>query len=117
MKKLYGLALALVLAGIGTPAFAAEYYGTPTDKGGTITSGGVSQTAIAQNSLRKLAFCQNPASATEDLFIAVVGAATTTGAGDLYDLAPGAGTFIPGPEAVRVNAVTTAHRYLCTEWQ
>lgn len=91
--------------------------GTPTDRGGTITTGGTAQTAIAANPARKNAVCQNPVSATEDLFVSLTGSATTTGSGDYADLAPGGSATILGVTDVSVNAATTGHTYLCTEWQ
>jgi hypothetical protein len=91
--------------------------GTPTDKGGTITVGGTAQTAIASNASRKRAVCENPVSATENLFISITTSATTTGANDYADLAPGGSATIYGTSAVSLNAATTAHRFLCTEWQ
>lgn len=95
----------------------ASGVGSPTNKGTTIATGGTAQTAVAANSSRKYAVCQNPVSATEDLFIAITGAATTTGASDYADLAPGGSATIPGTAAVSVNAATTGHRFICTEFQ
>jgi hypothetical protein len=91
--------------------------GTPTNKGSTITTGGTAQTPIAANVSRKYAICENPPSATEDLFISITTTATTTNAGNFADLAPGGSATIPGTAAVSVNAATTGHRFICTEWQ
>lgn len=95
---------------------------TPTDRGGSITTGGTAQNAMASNGSRKGGWCQNPVSATEDLFISTSTSATTTGASDDADLAPG-GTFsftqgdLVIQTAISVNAVTTGHRFICKETQ
>ncbi len=92
---------------------------TPTDCGGTIAVGGTAQNAAGADAARKTMLIENPVTATEDLYVAVAGAATVAGAGDFADLAPGgsatmtlAGTVIQS--AVSVNAATTGHRFLCT---
>jgi hypothetical protein len=116
--------LTSILTALGSPMQAtggtiAPLAVAPTDCGGTITTGGAAQTAAAADSSRKSLLIENPVAATEDLFGSVTGAATTTGAGDYFDLAPGgsatltlAGTVIQA--AVSVNAATTGHRFLCT---
>ena len=123
---LFGLAVALCLSGAAQaqnlylnplPVYVtASGAGTPTDHGGTITTGGTPQTAIAANSGRKLAVCMNPVSGGETLYVAVVGPAATSGSGDFADLAPGGSVTIPGTSSVSVVAVTTGHRFYCTEW-
>lgn len=91
--------------------------GTPADNGSTIAAGGTAQTAIAANPARKGALCENPAGASEPLFVSITGAATVAGAGNLTDLNPGGSVTILGGTAVSVNAATNGHRYYCTEWQ
>jgi hypothetical protein len=95
---------------------------TPTDRGGTITTGGTSQTLAAANASRKVILIQNPCNATEDLYVSSTGAATTTGANDDADLGP-CGSTILSPSgtviqtAITVIAVTTGHRFLAKESQ
>lgn len=102
---------------------------TPTDKGGTITSGGTAQALAASNTSRKLLVVQNPCTATgqgiataESLFVAVSGTATVNGAGNFAELAPcGSATISLNGQvitaAVSVIAATTSHRWLATEAQ
>lgn len=96
---------------------------TPTDKGGTITLGGTSQTAIAANASRKGCWIQNPVNATEDIYISSSAAAVTTaGTPDDADLAPGgAWSCLQGGNiiqtAIRIIAVTTAHAFIAKETQ
>lgn len=116
--------LTSILNALGTPMQAgnvtlAPLTVTPTDCGGTITTGGTAQNAAAIDAARKTMLIENPVSATEDLYVAVVGSATVNGAGNYADLAPGGstnlmfgGTVIQG--AVSVNATTGSHRWLCT---
>lgn len=89
-----------------------------TDKSGTIVLGGTAQSAIASNASRKGWCIQNPASATEDLFVRVNGTASaTTGT----DLSPGMQTCsspsMVDQAAVSVFAATTSHAYLGFEVQ
>lgn len=95
---------------------------TPTDRGGTITAGLTSQTVAAANASRKAMHCENPTTATEPLYFAVVGAATIAGAGNWADVAPGGSTTFSYngtavQTAITVNATTTGHRFICTEMQ
>lgn len=91
---------------------------TTTDKGGTITSGGTAQAAIALNASRKGWCIQNDPAATETLYVRVNGTASaTTGA----PLVPGGGACsIQGlidTAAVSVFAATTGHRWYGSEAQ
>jgi hypothetical protein len=95
---------------------------TPTDKGGTITAGGTAQVLAAANASRKGLVIQNPATATENLYIAVSGSATVNGAGNFAELVPGGsavlcfnGEIIQG--TISVNAATTGHVFIATEVQ
>lgn len=96
---------------------------TPTDKGGTITVGGTSQTAIAANTSRKGCWIQNPVNATEDLYVSSTAAAVTTaGTPDDADLGPGGSwSCVQGgvviQTAIRVNAVTATHAFIAKESQ
>lgn len=91
---------------------------TTTDKAGSISSGGVAQTAIASNASRKGWCVQNPSAATEDLFVRANGTASaTTG----LDLPPGqqvcSGPTQVDTSAISVFAATTAHTFLGQEVQ
>lgn len=96
---------------------------TPTDRGGTIGTGGTSQVAIAANASRQGCLIQNPLNASEDLFVSSTASAVTTpGAPDDADLGPGmswsctqGGTVIQTD--IRVNAATTSHAYMAKETQ
>jgi hypothetical protein len=108
---------------IGNASFGATPVAvTPTDKGGTITTGGTAQNAMASNSSRKGGWIQNPCSATESLFVSTSTSATTTGASDDAEL-PACASFslvTSGgviQSAVSVNAATTAHRFIAKEVQ
>ncbi len=117
-----GLSVCFVAYGSSLPFTPGVNTATPTDRGGTITSGGTSQTLAASNTSRKLLLVENPCNATEDLFIATAGAATVNGAGNYADLGPCGsaslvvnGIVITG--AVTVIAATTGHRFIATEAQ
>ena len=89
-----------------------------TDKGGTITSGGVAQTAIALNNSRQGWCIQNDPAATETLYVRVKGTASATVGSALT---PGAQACnVPGlidPAAISVFAATTGHRWYGSEVQ
>lgn len=91
--------------------------GTATDFGGTITAGGTAQTAIAANTSRKNALCQNPTSALEDLFLSITSTVPSASGNNYASLSPGGTATIIGTSAVKVIAATTGHRFYCTEWQ
>lgn len=97
-------------AGIGTY--------TPTDKGGTITSGGAAQTAISSNASRKIWCIQNDPAATEILSVRSNGTASAT-AGII--LSAGAQACSPSGQtdtaAISVFAATTGHRWFGFEGQ
>lgn len=115
-----GLVFAVVLV---VPAFAV----TPTDRGGTLSTGGTAQTLAAVNGARVLLVIQNPCTAAgqniaaaEDLYISVTGSATVNGAGNFADLPPcGSVTLaVSGAvitTAVTVNAATSGHRWSAAE--
>ena len=91
---------------------------TPTDRAGTITTGGTAQTAIAANASRKGWCIQNPPGATESLQVRSGAAATaTTGvtvpAGQQACNPPG----IVDVGIVSVFAATTNHKWQGTEYQ
>jgi hypothetical protein len=94
---------------------------TPTDRGGTITTGGTAQQLAAANASRKQLCVQNPPSATETLYLSTSTTATVAGAGNDAGLSPGAqwcagnGLQI-NQNAVSVIATTTAHRWIATEF-
>lgn len=95
---------------------------TPTNKGGTMTTGGTAQTAVASNVSRRGGWIMNDPTATENLCISSTTSATTTGANDDTCLPPGASySFIQEgliiQTAISVNAATTGHRWLSVETQ
>lgn len=104
--------------------------GAPTNRGGTITTGGTSQTLASSNGARKCLIVYNPVSATgqgiaaaESVFVndnAV--AATVNGGGNYAELTPGASTtFCPNSVSdqttVTINAATTGHVFGAKEFQ
>jgi len=106
-----------------TPWYFAPLAIAPTDRGGTITTGGTAQNAMASNASRKGGWVQNPCSATEDLYVSTSGTATTTaGSPDDADLGP-CGTFslnqngLVNQNAVSVVAATTGHAFIAKETQ
>lgn len=102
--------------------------GAYTDRSGTITAGGVSQTLAAVNASRKYLLISNPPDAAsqgiavaEKLCINFTSAASLTAAGSVC-LAPGV-TWVMGgvggfvsTELVTVVAATTAHNYTAKEY-
>lgn len=115
----------LVQGGTGIPVTNAGTFatqpaqsGTLTDRSGTITVGGTSQTLAASNSSRKYIFIQNPSSATESLFINFTSASSLT-VGSV-ELLPG-GSFertlatYMTTELITVNAASTAHAFVAKE--
>lgn len=103
---------------------------TPTDRGGTMTTGGTVQPLAASNASRQSIVIVNPCSATsqggiaaaESLYISVTGNATVAGAANYAELAPcGSTAVVVANEvytgAITVNAATTGHRWMATEWQ
>lgn len=101
-----------------TPSYIAPSTVVPTDKGGTITTGGTAQTAIAANASRKGWCIQNPSDAGEVMYVRVGATATTTSG---MQLAAGQQACNPASIVdqglVSVIAATTSHRWYGTEWQ
>ena len=96
-----------------------------TNRGGTITAGGTSQTLAAANANRRRLLIENPCSATtqgigaaEPLFINFTSAASVSN-GQSIELAPcGSYDSASGPaptELISVNATTTSHQYMARE--
>lgn len=102
-----------IQSGSITPATSAT-----TDKGGTITSGGAAQTAIASNTARKSWCIQNDPASTETLYVRVNGTASATSG---VALSPGQQACNPpdliDTAAVSVFAATTSHRWYGSEAQ
>lgn len=101
---------------------------TWTDRGGTVTTGGTSQTLMSANPNRVRVMIENPCSitsqgiaATENLFINFEGVAASTSNGKSIELQPcgswdsGAGPVSSG--AMTINAATTGHQFLAKEAQ
>lgn len=91
---------------------------TPTDKSGTIASGGTAQTAIALNASRKGWCIQNPPTATEVLYVRSGTTATTTtgvtlSAGQQACSLPG----LIDTGLISVLGATTSHAFQGTEYQ
>lgn len=99
--------------------------GSFTDRSGSISVGGTSQTLAALNANRKRIVIQNPCTATsqgigtaENLFLNFTSAATTAG-GNSLELQP-CGSYDSGfgpvtTEAITVIAATTNHKYVAKE--
>lgn len=111
-------------AGTATIGALNPLTGTLTNRSGTITSGGVSQTLAASNASRRYLLIQNPCSASsqgiataESLFINFTSAASATSAS--VELAPcGSYTTEAGPvttELITVLGATTAHAFTAKE--
>lgn len=91
---------------------------TTTDKGGTLTSGGAAQAAIASNASRKIWCIQNDPSASEILSVRVNGTASATTGTILQagqQACNSAGSL--DTTAVSVFAATTGHRWFGFEGQ
>lgn len=97
--------------------------GTFTDRSGTITTGGTSQTLAAINTTRKYLLIVNPTVATENIYINFTSAATVaitqTAATSSIPIAPG-GSYSLGfseitTELITINAATTGHAYIAKE--
>lgn len=96
-----------------------------TDRSGTITTGGTSQTLAGINANRHRIIIQNPSSSTgegivtaQSLYINFTSAAGVNN-GTSIELVPGAifdsGTGPVTSELITVNAATTAHAYVAKE--
>lgn len=102
----------------GVPVPTAPSPGTFTNRSGTITTGGTSQTLAAINTARKALLVQNPCAATENLYINFTSAAAV---GTSFELLPcgsytSSGNFI-STELVTVLAATTGHAFVAKEGQ
>jgi len=100
--------------------------GTFTDRSGSISTGGTSQTLASSNTSRKCIVIENPASATtqgigaaESLFINFTSSASTS-AGTSIELTPGGTYFMCAgaitTEQINVVATTTGHKYTGKEF-
>lgn len=115
------LSLALLVVLIATPAIAQQKVGQPAtvnDCSGTVTTGGTAVTPLQSNTARRYLYIQNPIAATEPLQVNINTAASNTAAS--YELAAGASLLFNGSgwiptQLVSINAVTTAHRFVCKE--
>lgn len=96
-----------------------------TDRSGSISVGGTSQTLAASNANRKRIVIQNPCTATsqgiataENLFLNFTSAATTAGGNSIELQACGSYDSGLGPvttEQINVIAATTNHKYVAKE--
>lgn len=88
--------------------------GIMKDASDTITSGGTAQTALAANPGRKYLLIQNPSTASEVLWVSLVGTAAVDTEGSVSIEAGGALVFENGfvpSSAVSVIAATTGHKF------
>lgn len=85
----------------------------PTDRSGTITSGGTAQQAMAANTTRVEAWVYN-VDASEDLWLSFTGTAVINGAGSIK-LSPGRGWSGKVTSAVSVIATTLGHKFTAGE--
>lgn len=90
---------------------------TTTDKGSTITSGGVAQTAIASNASRKIWCIQNDPANSETLYVRLGGTASATAGIALQAGVQACGQGTLDTAAVSVFAATTSHRFFGFEGQ
>lgn len=106
------------------PVVSQPALGTFTNRSGTITAGGTSQTLAAVNATRKRIIIQNPCTTAgqgvtaESLYINFTSAAAVDG-GTSIELAP-CGSYDSGAgpvstELIAVNAATTAHKFVAKE--
>lgn len=78
----------------------------------TVTTGGTAVYAVAAGNKTAGGWLQNPGTATTNLCINELGAATTTPSGDTSCIAPGQVYLLtPGNGAVSVNATDSAHAF------
>ena len=103
-----------------TNANPIPFQGVPvtlTNRSGSITTGGTAQQSAAANSARTFLFIQNPDTAT-DLYVSLVGTASSAANSGSIRLAPGAGmTFdmrVPAG-AVSVFSATTGKGFVVYE--
>lgn len=92
--------------------------GTIKDASGTVTAGGTSQVALAASSGRQFLLIQNPADASEALWVNFTDDAAVSGQSSISLAAGGAlvfeNEFCPN-NAVNVTATTTGHKF-CIKW-
>ena len=96
-----------------------------TDRSGSITTGGTSQTLMSSNNQRRRFIVCNPATPTgqnitpaESIFINFTSAAGVNN-GTALEILPGSwydsGIGIVTPEAITINAATTGHVFIAKE--
>lgn len=84
----------------------------------TITTGGTAINFIGAGIIVHGAMVINPLTATEPLFINLVGAATLVASGTTFALAAGQSYTVPTPMTVAIsgNATTSGHLFTCFRW-
>ena len=107
-----------VAGGVAQPVDgSAARRGTLTDRSGTITTGGTAQNAIGVNASRNYLLIRNPVTATEDLWVSLVG--TATAASPSIRLTPADFLIFEcgfiATNAASVIAATTGHAFTCWE--
>lgn len=119
----------IAAAGSATIGAVSSVQASATARGGSITTGGTSQTLMAANTSRKGFIVQNPCSATEqgiaaaeNLYINLTSAATVSTNANLAVLPPcssfsmGITAGVVSTELVTVIAATTGHIWLAKEF-
>lgn len=107
--------------GGGGSVSPAPNQGTYTDRSGTITLGGTSQTLMAANASRKRYVIENPSDAPsgESLFVNFTGAADSPTALTSFEILPGgyidSGAGPVSTQAITVNAASTGHVFIAKE--
>jgi hypothetical protein len=109
---------ALVSAIVATGAAAQSFppggtYAQIKYASGTIATGGTAQNVAWSLTAAKMRCVQNPSSASEDLFVAFGGTASTSS----QDLQAGAQVCWPWNGPVSVYAATTSHAFIAVEAQ
>ena len=84
----------------------------------TIASGGTAVTVFAAGAIQNVADIQNPATATETLYVDITGATAAAGSGTAFGLAPGQSYRISAPIATAVSAVaaTPGHAFVAVRY-
>lgn len=98
------------------PALATDRIVNVYDCSGAVTTGAASQVAVAQNAQRDYLFIENPADATEVLYVNYGTSASTTAKNSIELQAGGSinfqGSGVP-IQAVNITALTTGHKFIC----
>lgn len=103
----------------GTPSSGSPgFSGSPTDRSGTITTGGTAQQAAAANASRKFLYIGNPSTNGESIWVRIGGTAEQDSPS--WEFVPGSsdkfsGASLPLAGAVSVIAATTGTKFTIAE--